>query len=54
MNKMELPGIKHWIFGILGSISKLELPFLATGHVRSHSTATDRIETAEKCQQRTH
>lgn len=54
MDKIKLPGIKHWIFGILGSISKWELPFLTRGHVRSHSYATERIETAEKYQQRTH
>ena len=69
MNKMEAHGTKNWIFiiwgfsacfvstgtkfRILASISKWELPFLAKGHVRCHSTATDRIETAEKCQQRT-
>lgn len=61
MNKMKIQGTKHWIFviwgfsaccisictkfGILGSISKWELPFLAKGHVICHRTATDRIET---------
>ena len=44
MHKMEFLETQHWIFGILNSKSKWELPFLAKGNETCHLTALCRIK----------
>lgn len=47
VNKVEIHGTNSWIFGILRSKSKWELPFLAKGNARFHPITTGNIKTEE-------